>query len=84
MGLLLLRKGSQRVFSTEAYGLWPMALVENTLLNLHNSSQDTQPHSTIVNQIFIHGPTELALRQGHARSMHFVRNEFRNSLLQFI
>ena len=61
MELLLLRKGSQRVFSTETYGLWPTAAVENTLLDLHNSSDDTQPHLIIVNQIFIHGPTEFAL-----------------------
>ena len=26
----------------------PTALMDNTLLDLHNSSQDTQPHSLIV------------------------------------
>ena len=61
MELPLLWKGSQRVFSTETYGLWPMAVVENTLLNVHNSSDDTPPHSIIVNQIFIHGLNEFAL-----------------------
>ena len=27
----------------------PMALTDNTLLDLHNSSKDTQPHSLTVN-----------------------------------
>ena len=62
MESLLLGKVSQRVLSAKAYGLWPMALAENTLLNLHNSSDDTQPHSIILLiKIFIHGTTEFAL-----------------------
>ena len=31
------------------YPPWPTALTDNTLLDLHNSSQDTQPHSLTVN-----------------------------------
>ena len=30
-------------------GKGPAASVDNTLLDLHNSSNDTQPHSIIVN-----------------------------------
>ena len=31
----------------------PTASTDNTLLDLHNSSQDTQPHSLIVNYLLI-------------------------------
>ena len=31
------------------YPPWPTALTDNILLDLHNSSQDTQPHSLTVN-----------------------------------
>ena len=31
------------------YPPWPTALTDNTILDLHNSSQYTQPHSLTVN-----------------------------------
>ena len=64
-----------------------MALKENTFLNLHNSSDDTQPHSIILlllikylymGQLSLHSAKTM-----HAQSMHFVRNELRNALPQF-
>ena len=58
-----------------------MALAENTFLNLHNSSDDTQPHSIALLLLLL-----LSLQSAktmHAQSMHFVHNEFRNSLPQF-
>ena len=35
------------------YPPWPTASMDNTLLDLHNSSKDTQPHSLIVYYIYI-------------------------------
>ena len=62
-----------------------MALAENTFLNLHNSSDDTQPHSIILLLLikYLYMGQVLSLHSAktmHAQSMHFVRNEFRNSL----
>ena len=43
------------------YPPWPTTLMDNTLLDLHtcNSSQDTQPHSLIVNYQFLSKNVEL-------------------------
>ena len=40
---------SRRVLSTSAFGL----CVDNTLLDLQNSSYPTQPHSIIVNYYYL-------------------------------
>ena len=64
-----------------------MVSVENTLLNLHNSSDDTQPHSIILLLLIKYLYTgQLSLHSAktmHAQSMHFVRNKLRNALPQF-
>ena len=38
----------------ECYPPWPSASVDNTLLDLQNSSYPTQPHSIIILLIIIH------------------------------
>ena len=39
------------MLSVEAVPPWPTASTDNTLLDLHNSLKDTQPHSLMVNLI---------------------------------
>ena len=52
----------------ECYPPWPTASTDNTLLDLHNSSYDTQPHSLIV-KLFLEPEWAIASEAIRARGI---------------